>query len=264
MWVLDIDPSRLMGAKKFLEEDSDLIKKEKMVSKIKKVMALTSSSEQCEAETALRKSEELMLKYNIESLDNHEADEYLFRPVGPILNRTPNYLRDLSNIVNDFYFVNSILCYCGPKGKYYELFGTKENLDIAEYIFCCLLRQAEKLWKDHSAKIRAEYGGIRGYASKNCFIEGLFAGYRNKLENQKESRRESEERGISEALIWTGDPLMTEMYHKSYPKLQVYNYGRNAHGGGYGEGFAKGKGLGLNAGLTSAGSTGIRGRLLKA
>ena len=263
--LIDVDPRRLSGAKDLLAEDAELDKKERIVGKIKKVMALTSSSEKGEAENALRKSEELMLKYNIDSLDQHAPEEYLFRPVGPVSGRMPNYVRDLANTISDFYFVEHIMCYCGPKGRYFEFFGTKENLDIAEYIFCCLLRQAEKMWKEHAAELKMQFGGTRGVASKNCFIEGLFAGYRRKLLDQREMREDKQmSMARSEALIWTGDPLMAEMYRKAYPNRQTYHYGRNAHGGGYGDGFAKGQGLSLNAGLHSGSGRGARGRLLNA
>lgn len=263
--VLNVDARRCSSAKDLLDEDSDLSRKEQVVGKIKKVMALTSSSAQGEAENALRKANELMLKYNISSLDDHQPDEYLFRPVGPVFKKMPNYVRDLANTISQYYFVNHILCYCGYQGRYFEFFGTKENLDIAEYIFCCLLRQAEKLWKEHAKELRLQYGGTRGIASKACFIEGLFAGYRAKLREQEADRNERNSTvASSEALIWTGDPLMEEMYHQVYPNMRNYSYHRNANGGGYGDGYKKGQSLSLHAGITPGSSNGRRGRLLNA
>lgn len=261
--ILDVDPSRCSSIEQLLSEDSRLSQKEKMVTKVKKVMALTTSSAQGEAENALRKAEELMLKYNIESLEEgHDRDEYLFRPVGPIWGRVPNYARDLANTIAEFYFVKHILCYAGPRGRYFEFFGTKENLDIAEYIFCGLLRQGEKLWKEYSAEIKAKYGRVRGIASKASFLEGVYSGYRAKLREQERDRtKKNRSVAPEEALIWTGDPLLTEMYHEAYPNLVHYNYQRTAHGGGRLAGYDKGKDMSMNPGITT-GSAGNRGRLL--
>lgn len=262
--LLSVDDRRCSSTKDLLDSDSDIIRKESIVGKIKKVMALSSSSEKGEAENALRKAEELMLKYNIESLDNRKMDEYLFRPIGPIMRKMPNYMRDLANLVHEFYFVNHILCYYG-RGRYFEFFGTKENLDLAEYIFCSLLYQSERLWEEHSRKLRKECGGVRGLASKACFIEGLIHGYYRKLQEQRDERRYKEKTMPQNcALIWKGDPLMDEMYRKTYPNLRHYNISRNASGGGWHSGFEKGHNLSLNTALTTSSSVGNGGKMLRA
>jgi len=260
--LMEIDSRRCSEAKDLHLEDERFSNRERMVSKIKKVMALSASSEKGEAETALKKAEELMLKWNIDSLESRKSSEYLFRPVGPVMKRVPNWARDLANFVKEFYFIEHILSHWGcNQGRYFEFFGTKENLDIAEYIFCCLMRQAEKLWEDYSSEIRSKFGGVRGYASKECFIEGVISGYRDKMREQKKYR----ESGYScQSLIWKGDPLLKEMYHKSYPNMVMNTYYRNAAGGGRDEGYDKGKNLSLNSGLTPASSVGNRRVLLNA
>ena len=260
--VLNIDDKRCCSAKQLLEEDARLANKEQIVIKIKKIMALSTSSAKAEAETALRKAEELMLKHNITTLDEHESDEYLFRPVGPVCGRMPNYIRDLSNIVSEYYFVNHILCYHGPRQRYFEFFGTKENLDLAEYIFCCLLHQGERLWDEHATELKRQYGGTRGIASKAEFLEGLYSGYKSKLRIQKDERESTRGAINAESLIWTGDPLLKEMYRKTYPNVKTYLISRNANGGGYGDGYKAGKSLSLNAGLHSGNSGISRGKLL--
>lgn len=262
--ILNVDDRSCSSAKDLLDEDSDFSRKEAIVGKIKKVMALTSSSEKGEAEAALRKAEELMMKHNIASLDTRKSDEYLFRPIGPVMKKMHNYVRDLANLVGEYYFVNHILSYTSH-GRYFEFFGTKENLDIAEYIFCCLLNQAERLWLEHSRKLKKEYGGTRGIASKACFIEGLFSGYKKKLSDQEYDRKQRNSVvPSSEALVWNGDPLMAEMYKRQYPNMKMYTFHRNAQGGGFGDGFQKGKNLSLNAGLNAGSQNVSRSRMLTA
>lgn len=260
--LLDVDFRRCSNIKDLLNEDNEQNKKERIVRKIKKLMSLSSSTEQAEAETALNKAEELMLKYNIKELDERKEEEYMFRPIGPLMKRVPNYIRDLSNLVSKYYFVDYILCSCNYRQKYYEFFGTKENLDIAEYIFCSLLRQAEKLWEIEKKSIQKKYGGVRGIASKASFIEGLFSGYSAKLHKQESNREKNQSSNISEALIWTGDPLQKEMYKKTYPNVKYCSYNRTARSGGFHSGYKKGQDLSLNAGLRSNSSNGNKKILL--
>jgi len=257
--ILNIDADRCTNIEALLTADGFIGDKEKMVEKIKKVMALTSSSAKGEAETALKKAQELMLKYNIENLDKRQAEEYLFRPVGPLYKNVPNYIRDLASTVSEYYFVKHILCWNG-RNRYFEFFGTKENLDIAEYIFCCLIRQGEKLWKEHSLELKKSYGLVRGMASKACFLEGVYSGYRNQLRMQSSIREEKNVNNTT-ALIWTGDPLIEEMYKKAYPNIKLYHCQRHARGGGFSYGFAKGKEISIHAGIASS-SAGNNGCLL--
>jgi len=202
-----------------------------------------------------------MLKHNVDNLDLRKPEEYFYRPIGPEMKKMPMYVRDLVSILADFYFVEHILCY-GGNGRYYEIFGNRENLDIAEYIFCCLLRQSERLWLEYSAELKKKYGGTRGIASKNHFIEGLVAGYREKLEEQRNKREGCVQ--VNNALIWTGDKLMQEMFRQAYPGMRHSSNYRHACGGGYHAGFNKGKGISLSVGLHSGGNKGNCGKLIHA
>lgn len=254
--ILDVDDRRVSSIRDLLNDEKNYNNKKNITDKIKKIMSLSSSSNKNESELALQKAQELMLKYNIGCLDDNTPDNYIFRPVGPLMKKVPNYVRDLTNLISDHYFINIILCH-NKEGRYYEFFGTPENLEIAEYIFCGLLNQCEKLWREHSIELKKKYGYVRGIASKACYIEGVISGYRDKLHKQKEEICHS-----NNALIWKGDPLMNEMYRKCYPNLIETSYARTAYGGGYNSGYNEGMKLSLNAGLRNNSSAGYNKKLL--
>ncbi len=242
--VIDANPSRIVSIKELLTEGRD---GEKIAEKIKKLIRLGESPSQAEAELALRKAHELMLKYNLEDLNKRTKEDYIVRPIGSFMRRVPNWTRDIATILHEYYFVNTCLNYSHLHGRYYELFGTKENLDLAEYIFCCLCHQVETLWEEFSAKKRLENGGyIQGVFSKESFAEGLVCGYREQLKAEK-GRLESIP--AIQALVWKGDPLLDEMHKRQYPDMHFRTYHRNANLGGKNEGYHLGRNLKIKQGI---------------
>ena len=108
---------------------------EKIVSKIKKLMALGESNHKKEAELAITKAHELMVKYNISFKEIPKEDRiFLGRPVGDIMKKVPSYLTILTNLISEYYFVNAIFM-LNRRGRYVELFGEPHNLDVAEYVY---------------------------------------------------------------------------------------------------------------------------------
>lgn len=282
--LLTVSPQSLISSSELRTIDSTYNDRNRIVLKIKKLIKLSESPEGEEAEKALSKAHELMLRYNIKTLDDHKSDDYFIRPVGPHFRRMPNYVRDIAGLIQDFYFVNVICCYYGSD-RYYEFFGNKENLDIAEYIFCCLLQQGESLWERYRDKKRAEHGRVKGIFSKANFIEGVVYGYSCQLNKKRISLQEkiseeqrhktdlnffnlgkmgkdsfSSDSHVCTALVWEGDKLMDEMYRKAYPRLRTYSYNRNGVGDGFCDGREAGKKLRISKGL--GGSSTNSGKLL--
>ena len=303
--MLGIDAVNAISVDELRILDTAAEKRQRVVNRVKKLMALSESPEKEEAERALAKAHELMMRYNIKSLEERKSNDYFVRPIGPTWMKVPNYTREIVNLIHEYYFVNTILTYAGGwlrSGRRYEFFGTKENLDIAEYVFCCLLQQGESLWAKYRDEKKAKHGRVKGVFSKANFIEGVVAGYssqlhaKNKMINKKlkeEQRKVNEEvvkaaansdlnffdlgdtKGdnftkdpfnddipVSSALIWFGDKLMNEMYKKTYPNLKNHSYSTNGVGAGYNDGLDAGSKLRINQGIS--GSTKKLGKMLTA
>lgn len=260
--MLGIDYSRTISPAELHNFDTEYAEKEKIVRKIKKLVKLSESDSQSESEAALKKVHELMLQHNIKFLETRKREDYFIRPVGPICKKIPTYMRTLAGLIREYYFVNTVLTYKGS-GKMFEFFGSKENLDIAEYVFCCLLQQGESLWKSYRDKKKAEHGYTRGLFSKVNFIDGVIDGYEKQLSAEsnffnKKTVSEEDKPVIEEectAIIWEGDKLMEEMYKKAYPRLKSESYRSTSIGGGYHDG--------REAGLKLRISKGIRGSVKK-
>lgn len=243
--LIDANPSRLVSIKQLLTQGRD---GEKIAEKIEKLIRLGESPSQAEAELALRKAHELMLKYNIEDVNKRKDEDYIVRPIGTLMKRVPNWMRDIINILHKYYFVNTCLCW-GGKQRYFEIFGTKENVDLAEYIFYCLCHQIDVLWKEFCDKKKLEgHEFIQGVFSKESFAEGLVMGYSMQL---KEEKHRLETIPAIQALVWKGDPLLDEMHKKQYPDLRTYHYHHHAVMDGKTDGYNEGKNLKINQGINN-------------
>jgi len=216
-----------------------------------------------EAELFLHKAQELMMKYNISIRDINGNDKlFVTRPIGSIYKKMPNYVNTICSILREHYFVKTIII---PKSAPFrvskrnyvwsiELFGDKNNVDTAEYIFHALIVNGEHLWKAFSKERKAEGERIRGEYSKASFLEGVYTGYQRQCE---ETQEHLEKKGMDfTSLVYLKDPIVEEMYHKQYPHLKnshSYNYARS---GGYGAGVAKGLNLRIARGVGAASNNG--------
>lgn len=234
-----------------------------VVDRIRKLLAKGSDNNitREEAQLFLDKAQEIMTKHNVSTTEVYGIDTddqlFLFRPVGGILKKGSRWkhLFLLCDILQKHYFVEGIWSWTRG-GRYYEIMGTPENLDVAEYVYHAILNQGEALYRQYKKE------GNRG--TRYQFLYNLFKGYRAKLNEQKErtKKKVSEERGSTvdelNALIHQGDKLLKDLYHKRYPDIQHIS----GNGARYNDkAYRQGKNLTLNTGVNAGGN---RGRLITA
>jgi hypothetical protein len=101
--------------------------------KVQKLMALATSSNKNEAEQAMIKSQQLLLKYNIESkyIDG-EDDEKIFLKRIMKQKKENAKMRSIATILETF-FVNVVYSRAGDF-IYLEILGNAVNIEIAEYV----------------------------------------------------------------------------------------------------------------------------------
>ena len=147
--------------------------------KIQKLMALATSSNKNEAEQAMIKSQQLLLKHNIESkYMGGEDDEKIFLKRIMKQKRENAKMRSIARILETF-FVNTVYCRAGDF-IYLEILGNAVNVEIAEYVASFLHCELDKLW-NHAR----EYSNLKGTIAKNSFFLGLAKGYCNKIQALK-------------------------------------------------------------------------------
>lgn len=113
--------------------------------KVQKLMALATSSNEHEAQQAMIKSQQLLLKHNIDFRNIEDGeDEKIF--LKRIMKQTKKNakMRSIAQILGTF-FVNIV--YNRREGfTYLEVVGSATNVEIAEYVATTLEHKLDALW----------------------------------------------------------------------------------------------------------------------
>lgn len=131
--------------------------RENIIAKIKKCLALSASSNEHEAETALRQARILMEAHNIDGLDIQAADAEARRAKSGAKSTPANWETMLAVKIGDA-FGCKVLFTSGGLWKNHgewEFVGCGASPEIAHYAFTVLHRQAKRAREDHiKAKLK--------------------------------------------------------------------------------------------------------------
>lgn len=187
---------------------------DRIMIRVKKLMALAGSPNQHEAEAAMGKAHELIARYNLDLLAQEEERNFTSVFVGPPALRHPPEDYALAHLLQDFYFVRGIWisAYVPARGKMgggLEISGTTQNIKMASYVHDFVGRFIHSQW--------AAYNRDRGLNRhrQTDFALGIVEGFRSKLETQG---KEKEKIPASRALIKMEDPLLKEYLAYKYPR----------------------------------------------
>ncbi len=191
-------------------DDGDRAAGDRVLERIRKLLALAGSANQHEAEAAMRTAHGLMLRYNVDGVGQRHA--YQVRHVGDPTARRTTAEGLIAVLLAEFFFVRVIqipvyLPALGRHGQVFELTGTAANLDMAEHVFEFLRATADRLWHANRADTR-----IRSGHDRARYQAGVIAGFHDKLRAER-----TELRGTG--LIWVGDADLDEHYHRRNPRI---------------------------------------------
>ncbi len=214
----------------------------KIIDKVNKLFALAQSANPHEAESAMAKAHTLLLKHNLSLLDLQSQSHYIHMQIGDVGRR--NAIKTIiSAILNKFFFVEAIWTFgYDPlkdiSGRVLEIYGTPENVEIAEYVYDYLQNISELSWK-----IYKRQNHINGNRHRKTFIYGLLNGFYDRMESRVLEN-------ASKELIWKGDPQLSAFFRKRNPKLlrSSSSYSKSCNET-YRSGKAKGKTLVIHKGI---------------
>ncbi|MBK7537216.1 MAG: DUF2786 domain-containing protein [Myxococcales bacterium] len=184
----------------------------RVLDRIRKLLALAGSSNQHEAEIAMRKAHELMLRHNIESTRARTYEAYDVAHLGDPEKRGNRVEDSVMVLLTEYFFVKVIripvyLPLLGKRGHVFELSGTRHNLEMAKHVYHFLLATAERLWRANRGDARVTSGRDR-----LAYQSGVIRGFHEKL---KDERTELKETG----LVWVGDAQLDSFYHLRHPRI---------------------------------------------
>ncbi len=214
-YLLRANP-KASGTYRFLDErishDSPT-KEDRIMLRVKKLMALAQSRNQHEAEAAMAKAHEFIAKYNIDLLARNEDRNFVSTHLGTPALRHFREEYHLSNLLQEFYFVHVIWvsAYVLEKGKMgnaLEITGTEQNVKIAGYVHDYVKHFIDSQWDKYNTD-----KGLNRYR-KTDFAVGVMEGFRSKLELQTGRQKKP---GVGRKLIVLSDPLLQKHIKYRYP-----------------------------------------------
>ena len=186
---------------------------DKIMVRVKKLMALAQSQNHHEAEAAMAKAHEFIAKYNVDLLARNEDRNFvsMFLGIPALRHFREDY--SLSGLLQDFYFVYGIwvpayVLEKGKIGRVLEISGTVQNIRIASYVHDFINHFIDSQWNRYNKN-----KGLNRYR-KTDFAVGIMEGFRSKLKlNRKDQKKPKKEL----RLIKIQDPLLQKHIDYKYP-----------------------------------------------
>ncbi|MBA3819910.1 MAG: DUF2786 domain-containing protein [Deltaproteobacteria bacterium] len=228
---------------------------DRTVDRIRKLLALAGSANQHEAEIAMRRAHELMLRHNIEATAARVEQAYELRHLGDPLKRTNRVESEIMHLLSQAFFVKVIrvpvyVPLAGRGGSVYEILGTHANVEMAAHVYEFMIATAERLWAANRGDAR-----VRSGRDRLSYQAGVVRGFREKLGSER-----TELRGTG--LVWLGDQSLEGYYRKRHPRI-VTRTSRVRVDDAHAAGREAGRTVVLHKPVTSTGSSGDGPRLLR-
>lgn len=221
--------------------------------RIQKLLSMGSSPNENEAQRAMQKAHQLLVKYNIDLVHLDRERRFESRALGEIKGRHTTAEIWLSAILNRFFFVEVIWSQSydvenDRDGTRLHLYGTRANLEMAEYVHDYLNQLLPRLWDDYR-----EAEGIQNNRERQRYFAGVLEGFHTKL-SQQEERLAKED-----ALVWAGDAALAQYYRYVNPHVQTRYAGGGRRSDAYDAGVAEGRNVSIRQPVGQ--SSGVRGLL---
>lgn len=196
--------------------DSPAPAAERVLDRIRKLLALAGSSNEHEAEMAMAKAHELMLRHNVDEARARTRHEYEVRELGDPSKRGTRVEAEIACLLSECFFVKVIrvpvyLPLAGKRGNVYEISGTHANVEMAAHVWAFLLATSERLWQANRRDQR-----VRSGRDRQSYQAGVVNGFREKLRAQRTELRSSP----AGALVWTGDRGLDAFYRARHPRIE--------------------------------------------
>ena len=185
---------------------------DRVLDRIRKLLALAGSSNQHEAELAMRKAHELMLRHNVEAAAARSERSFEVRQLGDPLRRATRVEADIVALLTQFFFVKVIrvpvyMPRLGRPGSVYEIVGTHANVEMASHVYAFLLATAERLWSANRHDTR-----VRSGRDRLAYQAGVVGGFREKLLFERVDLKKT-------GLVWVGDRTLDGFYRARHPHI---------------------------------------------
>lgn len=218
---------------------------DRMVARVRKLLALAASGNQHEAEAAMNAAQALMLKYNLDV--SGAAERVGWRVLGEPARRHGEDAKVLGGILSRHFFVKCIWVQAYmPRaqawGTVLEVSGTPENLELAAYVHAFLQATTQRLWeKDGVGHTRTALARFRA---------GAYHAFHQKLNEQAQRQAET-------GLVWVGDPRVDAWFGQRHPHVRTLRSAGYARDSDFEQGRVAGRGIVLHRPISGTEARGL-------
>lgn len=243
---------------------------EKILEKVRKLLALAGSSNEHEALLAMERVRELYAKYNLENAKTEASSAFVHLVICDGKKQMQAWHQKTIGILIEHFFVKVITFrqYNTKTCEHdfaIELIGSRENVLMAEYVYYFLQRHLELLVKD-AAQVK---GKRFGRTERSSYRLGALNGFAEKLKRAEREPVDTSAKSTNPGLTLIGraiakfkeDDLLDDYLSDIYPRLGRHK--KTSHrvdSEAFREGHRAGRDMTLNKPLTS--QMGNLGKLL--
>ncbi len=218
--LLRAHPGASRKIRSFYQRSGDqLDKNDKILIRVKKLMALAASGNRHEAEAAMAKAHELIARYNIDLFAHAQPRSFISVFAGqPALRHLRNDYH-LANLLQTFYFVQGLwvpafVLAKNKMGRVLEISGTSANVDIALYVYDYVRQFIDTQWSAYNRDKELNHH------RRTDFAVGIIEGFFDKLNTEQHRRLACDK---SFALVEAGDPLLHQYLSYRYPYTRSFS-----------------------------------------
>ena len=184
-----------------------------ILRRLRKLLSLSASTNEHEAEVAMQKARHLLAKYNIDLVEADRERRFARKALGQVKGRHTSAEIWLAAILSDYFFVEVLWTHSydairDMPGTVLEVFGTPENLEMADYVHGYLNNLLPMLWITYRNE-----NGLSSNRERQRFCAGVLEGFYRKLKAQDRDLRSTH------ALVWKGDPLLRSYFRNINPRV---------------------------------------------
>lgn len=222
-------------------------KTEKILARLKKLLALASSDNIHERELATLKANQLLLEHNLDlsksrHFSGHDSNDEIVYLKRVLESSRQNAKHVAIRRILETFFVSTVFNH-GDGVFYLEVIGDKTSVELADYVANFLNVELEVIWR----QTQKENPNLKGLSSKNSFFRGVAKGYVAKIEKQKSTIATGPELVVIEKNIQANLNFVYPRLSSSGSSSSLHN--EEAHRAGQ----VKGGNLSIHPGIESKG-----------
>jgi hypothetical protein len=192
---------------------------DRIMARIRKLLALSSSPNRHEAELAMAKARELMAKHQLDPTEPPPTADFVHLVLGEASLRHGLEVHALASLIREHYSVRTIwvpmaVPAVGKVGRALEVCGTRLHVQLAHYAFDFVRHLIAAEWRTYQPGVRLGANGRRDFAL------GMVAGFRALLDEQLRTSPQVQ------ALVRREDPALEGYFEERHPHQRQTRAGR--------------------------------------